>query len=111
MKKKQLEDNKGSVVQLKKRLRSIEGSNDTLAVLEEKQKKYVAKIEAIESTGVLEKCQTDIKTLSRELKDLENDMTEASENVDVLSKDKSKLDQIAIFNQQKIQNQTECSEM
>lgn len=111
IKKKQLEDNKGSVIEIKNRLRSIEGSNETLALLGDDEQKYVEQIEAIQKSGVLDKCETDIKSLSRELKDLEKEITEASDNVELLNKDKNKLEQIAIFNRQKTQKQSECNEM
>jgi len=111
MKKQQIEENKTSIEEIRDRLRAIDGSNETLALLSDDEQRCVESIEAIEKSGILDKCGNEIKLLDGEINKLELQITEMGSKVEVLTEDKGICDQISSYNRQKIQKQNECNEM
>lgn len=111
MKTEQMKSQTASVADIRKRLREIEGSNDILQSLEEEESDLTKQISNIKDSGVLEKFDGDIKSLSKEISKLEIQISKATKDVELLTKDKSTLDQIAIYNKQKVHKQNECNQM
>ena len=111
MKKEQIQKNKKTADELRKRLNAIEGSTDHLALLDDEEQTYTSKIEQIEKSGVISKCEAEIASINKEIKSLEEKISKASKQVELLQKDKTLTDQIEMLTRQKNQKQSECSEM
>ncbi|ODN01002.1 DNA repair protein RAD50 [Orchesella cincta] len=111
MKQQQLLESKKTFEDIKKRLQQLEGSNETLALLDDDERRHIEQIEAIEKSGFMTKCDSEIKTLGVEVKDLEAKMSTLSDTINILVKDKSKMDQIAMLNRNKVQKQNDSKEI
>ncbi|CAL8144103.1 unnamed protein product [Orchesella dallaii] len=111
MKQKQLLDAKNTHGELKQRLQMLEGSNETLALLDDDERRHIEQIEAIEKSGFMINCDSEIKKLASEVKELESQTSSLSDTVNILVKDKSKMDQIAMSNRNKVQKQSDSKEI
>jgi DNA repair exonuclease SbcCD ATPase subunit len=111
MKKQLIHENQKSVEAFKTRLRTIDRSNETLVELSEDEQRCIEQIDAIEKSGVLDRCKTDISVLEKEIKNFEKEIVELTRTVDLLTDDKAITDQINSFNRQKNQKQSECNDI
>lgn len=111
MKNTQIKDNSSSIDDIRSRLRDIEGSNAALEELEYEEGKVAKEIDSIQESGALEKYESDIKRLTAEIGQFDSQITEATDDFELLSKDKGILDQIEIYTNQKNQKKAECRKM
>lgn len=110
MKQQQLNENKKTYEDTRKRLKALEGSSEAMHLLDDDVANCVSKIEAIEKSGFMTKCDSEIKSLTGDIKELESKISTTNGIWKVLNEDKSKADNITLFNRQKMQKQTECRE-
>src|SRR5690349_6878479 len=103
MKEQTIQDNKEEIEELRKKLISIEGSDDTLALLDDEEHQLTEKIDAIEKSGILTKCEEEVKQINEEISLLDEKLQTANDCINILSLDKNRSEKITIYAKQKIQ--------
>jgi len=111
MKNKTIKENKATITALKERLNKLDTSNETLALLDDDEQNYKSKIQAIESSKIIENCEQEVKKLGMELKSLDTEVKEMTKSVEILVDDNHKVEQIDKIRRDKLQRQNENNTM